>query len=173
MNERIRELRRELKKSQAEFGKALGLSQRAISEMEVGTNEITQRNFDAICKTFSVNPDWLRDGVGEMFVETREAIIQSVVAEFGLTPEETILVRMFLELDNEQRSQAMTFITDFVKTMAAKLGVANPLAPQRQKPDSELTPDEAAEAVRAEFTDKQAAAKRGITTSSVSITSSG
>lgn len=176
MNERIREIRKYKKLSQAEFGKAIGLSQRAISEMEVGSNEITPRNFDAICKTFNVNPDWLRDGVGEMFIETgtREAIIQSVVEEFNLTPAETILVRTFLELDNEQRAATIAFITNFGITMAAKLGVEPPVPQlQRQKPDSELTPDEAAEIVRQEFADRRAAEKRATITSSASIISSG
>ena len=170
MNERLRELRRKLGKSQAEFGKAIGLSQRSVSEMEVGSNTITQRNFDAICKTFSVNPDWLRNGVGEMFIETRETIIAGVVAEFGLTAEDAVLIRTYLELSPEQRAATMAFIKKFAANMAAQMGLP-PL--EDEKPDKDLTPDEAADIVRRERLEELEARKRGTSTSLASTGTNG
>ena len=172
MRERLRELRRALGKSQAEVGKAIGLSQRSISEMEVGTNEITERNFDAICKAFSVNPEWLRNGVGEMFIETapEEEIIQNVVKKFNLTDDDAILIRTYLELTPEQRAATMAFIKKFAANMAAQMGLP-PL--EDEKPDAELTREEIHAKIDAELDARDAARKRGASTLSAFTGSSG
>lgn len=170
MNERIRKIRKVKGMSQAEFGKAIGLSQRSVSEIEVGSNAITERNFDAICKAFSVNPEWLRDGVGEMFVETRDALVASVVAEYGLTEDDAVLIRTYLDLTPEQRAGVMAYIKKFAANMAAQMGLP-PL--EDEKPDYELSPDEAAEIIRQERAAQLAAEKRGTATSLASIGTSG
>ena len=170
MNERIRKIRKVKGMSQAEFGKAIGLSQRSVSEIEVGSNAITERNFDAICKAFSVNPDWLRNGVGEMFIESRDALVASVVAEYGLTEDDAVLIRTYLDLTPEQRAGVMAYIKKFAANMAAQMGLP-PL--EDEKPDYELSPDEAAEIIRQERAAQLAAEKRGTATSLASIGTSG
>jgi transcriptional regulator with XRE-family HTH domain len=70
INNRIRRLRKELKLSQCEFGKKIGLKQNAISYMENPNTTVTEQNIKAICSVFCVNETWLRDGIGEAFLET-------------------------------------------------------------------------------------------------------
>lgn len=166
MHERIRALRKLKGLNQTEFGAKIGLSQRAVANIEQSGN-VTERNFNAICKVFSVNPEWLREGVGEMFVETRDAMIQEVAEEFGLTPEETILVRSYLELPRESRAGVLEWAKNFAKKLAAEMGVELPNQ-QAVKADNELSPDEAADVIRQERADVLASAKRGTSTSSVS-----
>lgn len=161
MNERIRELRKELKLNQTEFGKAIGLTQKPVSEMEQG-GTVTERNFNAICKAFDVNPEWLRYGVGEMFLETREAIIREVAEEYKLTSSETALVRAFLELEPEDRAGVLKFAEEFSRKLAAEMGVELP-APQRQKPDSELTRAEKHALLDAELDAVESAARKRAT----------
>lgn len=169
MNERIRELRKLKEMNQTEFGAKLGLSQRAVANMEAG-GTITERNFDAICKAFNVNPDWLRDGVGEIFVETREALIQSLVDEFDLKPNEAVLLKTFLELPAEHRQGVLKWAENFARTMALQLGVD---FPKRQDMPAHPTTSQKREIANRELDDEEAAAKRGTTTSSVSITTLG
>ena len=71
MNERIKELRNTLKKSQEEFGKYLGLSKSGISEIEAGRRNVTEQHIIMLknCKEFNINETWLRTGNGEMFLE--------------------------------------------------------------------------------------------------------
>lgn len=69
MNQRIRVLRKALKLSQRAFGEKIGLKQNAISYMEKSGSTITEQNIRAICLQFSVNENWLRTGVGKMFLE--------------------------------------------------------------------------------------------------------
>lgn len=171
MKDRIKHLRKvELKLSQTAFGKKIGLSPQAIANIETGVTPLTERNFDAICKAFNVNPEWLRDGVGEMFVETRDAIVASVVAEFGLTDDDAILIRTYLELTPEQRAGVMAYIKKFAANMAAQMGLP-PL--EDEKPDAELTRAEKHAKLDVELDAEDSARKRGASTSSASTGSSG
>lgn len=72
MNERIKELRKELKLTQQEFADALNIKRGAIANYEVGRNEPIDAVISLICKTFNVNEEWLRVGVGDMFLELPE-----------------------------------------------------------------------------------------------------
>jgi len=72
MNTRIRELRNDLKMSQEKFGGRLGIGKSSISQIENGINGVTEQIFKSICREFNVNPEWLRNGTGDMFLESRQ-----------------------------------------------------------------------------------------------------
>lgn len=72
MNERIKELRKELKLTQQEFADELKISRGNIGAYEVGKNAPSDAVVSLICKTFNVNEDWLRSGAGNMFLELPE-----------------------------------------------------------------------------------------------------
>ena len=67
MNERLRELRKALKMTQAEFAAKLEMAQNSYSKIETGENSLTEKNIFLICLIFGVNEAWLRTGEGEMF----------------------------------------------------------------------------------------------------------
>ncbi|MCL1941214.1 MAG: helix-turn-helix transcriptional regulator [Synergistaceae bacterium] len=67
MHHRLRAVRKALKLIQSEFAKQIGLTQTALSMIEVGTNPITNKNIKLVCTAFNVNEQWLRTGEGEMF----------------------------------------------------------------------------------------------------------
>lgn len=69
MNDRIKTIRSALKLTQAEFGKRLGLSQNYIWMIERGDRTPSDRTLMDLCREFSVNEVWLREGIGPMFVE--------------------------------------------------------------------------------------------------------
>lgn len=68
MNERIKELRKVLGLTLEKFGERLGVGKTAISKIEKGENNVTDQMFKSICREFNVNPEWLKDGIGEMFI---------------------------------------------------------------------------------------------------------
>ena len=72
MNERIKELRKELKLTQHQFADELKISRGNIGAYEVGKNAPSDAVVSLICKTFNVNEEWLRVGVGDMFLELPE-----------------------------------------------------------------------------------------------------
>lgn len=71
MNERVKELRKALGLSGEKFGERLGVTRSAISDIERGRNSLSEGNILSICREFNVNEEWLRNGNGEMFIETK------------------------------------------------------------------------------------------------------
>lgn len=69
MNNRIREIRQHNNLSMKAFGDRLGISSAAVSKIETGINAPSEQTIRAICSEFSINRDWLVDGIGEMQVQ--------------------------------------------------------------------------------------------------------
>ena len=69
MNKRIRNLREDLALSRAAFGEKLGVSGDVINNLERGRVEPKEHIIKLICAEFSVNENWLRNGVGEMYIQ--------------------------------------------------------------------------------------------------------
>lgn len=69
MNDRIKKLRQTLGLSQDEFGRRLGVTRGAVTNIELKKVEPKPLFVDLICREFNVSEDWLRTGEGEMFVQ--------------------------------------------------------------------------------------------------------
>lgn len=67
MKERIAEVRKNARLSQAEMADRLGLSRNFISLIENGNRVPSDRTISDICREFGVNRVWLETGVGEPF----------------------------------------------------------------------------------------------------------
>lgn len=67
MKTRLKQVRKQLGLSQQDFGKALGVSNTAISKLENGENNVTDQMAKLICREFNVDYIWLTTGKGEMF----------------------------------------------------------------------------------------------------------
>ena len=65
--DRIRQVRKALGLRQGEFAKRIGLTQTALSMIELDRVALTEKNIKLICATFAVDEKWLRTGKGEMF----------------------------------------------------------------------------------------------------------
>ena len=81
MNERIKKLRQALNLSQDEFGKRLGVTRGAITNIELNKVEPKPLFVDLICREFNASENWIRAGEGEMFVEKTES--EELAAFFG------------------------------------------------------------------------------------------
>lgn len=80
MNERLKELRKNLGLTQQEFAERLGIKRNAVTNYEVGRNAPADMVISLICREFGVNETWLRTGEGPQFVElTRIEEIQKMV----------------------------------------------------------------------------------------------
>jgi Predicted transcriptional regulators len=76
--ERVKEIRKTLNLTLDKFGERIGLKKSSLSAIENGRNSLTEQTARAICREFNVNPAWLSDGDGEMFLETDNAIIATI-----------------------------------------------------------------------------------------------
>lgn len=81
MNDRIKKLRQALNLSQEEFGKRLGVTRGAITNIELNKVEPKPLFVDLICREFNASENWIRTGEGEMFVEKTES--EELAAFFG------------------------------------------------------------------------------------------
>lgn len=67
MNTRIKELRKSLNLTLAEFGEKISVSHTTVCDIENGKININNRIVKLICSEFNVNEEWIRFGRGEMF----------------------------------------------------------------------------------------------------------
>ena len=99
MYSRIRELRKDRDLSQAEIAKHLGMSQTGYSKYETGENAPSDAVISLICKTFNVNEAWLREGVGEMFLErTRDEEIANFIGSIQMDDKDSFKKRFISAL---------------------------------------------------------------------------
>ena len=69
MKDRIRQLRKELKLTQSEFGERIGIKGNTVTNYESGLRSPSDAIVVSICREFGVNEVWLRTGEGEPFQE--------------------------------------------------------------------------------------------------------
>ena len=85
MDERLKQLRKELGLTQQEFSDKIGIKRNTFAQYENGRNEPIDAVVRLICSTYNVNEEWLRTGAGEMFVSKNtnmrvQAWIEKVLA---------------------------------------------------------------------------------------------
>jgi len=108
VNERIKEIRHILNKSQREFAQAVYVSYGYLSEVETGRKETNDRLIHLISSTFSVNKHWLLTGEGRMFNSTPEEKMERMTSLFNeLYPEyQDFVLRQIDELIELQNIKA-------------------------------------------------------------------
>jgi transcriptional regulator with XRE-family HTH domain len=77
--ERVKELRKALDLTLEKFGEKLGVTKVAISNIEKGNRNLTEQMAKSICREYSANYEWLTTGEGEMFVESDEEFVDSML----------------------------------------------------------------------------------------------
>lgn len=70
MNERIKQLRKALDLTQQKFAERLGVKRNTVGQWECGINALTDQVITSICREFNVSEEWLRNGTGEMFLQS-------------------------------------------------------------------------------------------------------
>jgi len=94
MNTRLKELRKALKMTQAQFAAKLEMAQNSYSKIELGENSLTDKNMKLMSLLLGVNETWLRTGEGDMFVSESKANSE----------DEQDLLNMFRLLSPEMRA---------------------------------------------------------------------
>ena len=69
MKDRIKELRKNKKLTQAEFGERIGVKGNTITTYENGSRVPSEAVIKSICRVFNVNEDWLRTGQGDPYIQ--------------------------------------------------------------------------------------------------------
>ena len=118
-NERIRLIRKRFGLTMEAFGKKVGVAKNTISQVESGTNNVSNQLRTAIIREFNVRKEWLETGEGEMEVQrTRNQIIQDF-ADSCMDAPESFKARFVESLDrlsDEQWHQ----LAGIIETMVNK-----------------------------------------------------
>lgn len=118
MNERIKQIRKQLGLTLEEFGSRIGMGKSAVSKIEKGLNGTTDQTIRSICREFEVNETWLRTGEGDMFDQSSSSILSRVSAEYNLSSREQAMISAFLELNAADRSAIMRYVEKLVEKLA-------------------------------------------------------
>lgn len=113
MKERIKELRKALHMTQAEFGAVIGLGNTAIAGYEIGRRDPSDAVILSICREFGVSEAWLRYGDGAMFPpQTRNERLALLINDVMSDQPDSFRQRLFLalaDLNTEQWRAAEAF----------------------------------------------------------------
>ena len=120
MNERLKELRKALHLTQKVFAERIGAKQNTIATYEMGRNNPSDPVIHSICIAFGVNEDWLRNGVGDMFVTPATFSLDEYAQVNKLNKTEISIIRGFMELDPATRQAIYNiFVNAFNENNAA------------------------------------------------------
>lgn len=131
MNERIKKLRKTLNLTMEKFGQKLGVTKSSISSIESGRFNATDSMLKLICRECwngkFVNEEWLRTGVGEMFLELPQedevAGYVSDILENKNTPFYKIIIeimRTFNQLTPENQQVLLIYCKELLKNLQKK-----------------------------------------------------
>ena len=103
IHERLKYLRKHLNMTTRAFGASINMSGGAITNMEKGTRNITDRTIRDICHEHNVNPEWLINGTEPMFedltanLDINEEIKQLAMQYSLLKDDDRKLVKMMID----------------------------------------------------------------------------
>jgi|GEM_PF-881984 len=81
---RLKEVRKDVKLTQEDFAREIGVKGPHISQLEKGKSNPSDQFIKSICHRFSVNEPWLVKGEGEKYISLREVAREHVL---GIPPQ--------------------------------------------------------------------------------------
>jgi transcriptional regulator with XRE-family HTH domain len=106
INQRIKQLRKELKLTQSAFSSVITISAGQLACIETEKRIVNDRTVKLICDSFNVSDTWLRTGKGPVFVDDKDTKYTKLIALYDiLRPkyQEFILnaINTFLKMQEE------------------------------------------------------------------------
>lgn len=104
MKDRIKEVRKAENLTQQAFADRLGIKQNTVASYEMGRIGISDAVVTSICREFSINEHWLRNGIGEMKISKDEAFAD-ILADIVMEDDDFIidLVTAYRSLDKTSK----------------------------------------------------------------------
>lgn len=103
LKERVKQVRKDAKMKQEEFGEKIGISGASVAKIEKGTNNPSERTIKLICSEFNVNYLWLTEGIGQMYADYRGAILDELTDGFNLDALDRKIVAAYLDMTPAER----------------------------------------------------------------------
>ncbi|WP_303136356.1 helix-turn-helix transcriptional regulator [uncultured Eubacterium sp.] len=98
MNERLKRLRKTLDLTQQDFADRIGSKRNTVAKYETGTNVPSTAVISSICRVFNVNEEWLRNGVGDMFLPVNRNVEIAKLTKMLLNEESDSFKNRFVSM---------------------------------------------------------------------------
>ncbi len=120
--ERIKQVRKDAKLSQSDFGEKLGVSRSVINNIELDRNKngIQENIIKLICCVFNVNEDWLKNGKGHKYSLNIKTTLDTLAEEYNMSELEYTILSHYLALDINQRKAVENFIINLQNNLNIK-----------------------------------------------------
>ena len=133
MNNRICELRKALKLNQTEFGRSIGITTSGISDIEVGRRAVQERHIKLILSAYpDVSEKWLREGIGEMFVTSRN-LADELAKKYSFPDITRKMLIEYEKLGEDQQAAVLEYATKFVASIVGDAAIEEEVAAYRQE----------------------------------------
>ena len=83
IHERIKQVRAAVGLSQVKFAERMAISSGYLAEIELNNKTASERIIRLLVSEFNVSDDWLRTGVGNMFIEGVDAQLSRITSLFN------------------------------------------------------------------------------------------
>ncbi len=112
IHERLKYLRKRLNLTTRAFGASINMSGGAITNMEKGTRNITDRTIRDICREYGVNPEWMRSGT--------EPVFQDITEDLDVDEEVKQLAKQYNLLNERDRELVKRMIDSLAEKIEPK-----------------------------------------------------
>lgn len=123
MNERIKQIRRELGLTQTEFAERIGLKQNSIALIESGKRNISDQAVLSICREYGINEEWLRTGLGNQKCESINPI-DKLADRYTLSGFDKVFIEKYVNLAPSKRKIVMDFIMDVASSIPSDSSIS-------------------------------------------------
>ena len=123
IGDRVRDVRKTLSLTQKELSNALKMSENYVWQIEKGQRIPSDRTLDLICDKFSVNPVWLKTGIGEPFApQSRESRITDILSKAidGASTSRDRLIRALARLPDDAFPLIEQYILEAAENIQAE-----------------------------------------------------
>ncbi len=141
LGERIRYIRKELKMTQEEFGKQIGVKGNTMTGYERGTRNPSDAIINSICLVYNINQTWLRTGDGDdiFLAEANredEDSLEMLYSKYNCNALERNFLDAYFALKEQERYAFCAMIKKMFPSLSQIIG-ADPLAPTWYKVSNE------------------------------------
>ena len=130
MGERIKKLRQEKHLTQQKFADYVDVKRNTVALYEADKITPSAAVISLICREFSVNSEWLRNGEGEMFAPTPTDDLGAYFSKLGIGDKVQAIIRAYIALPSDKRR----IVDEYIDAVIAE-AIAEPAPVVEPKPD--------------------------------------
>lgn len=113
IGERIKQIRKDAKLTQKEFGAAIDVQRLVVASWEQGQKQPGRARLYVIAERFKVNPQWLIDGTGDIY--RADALNDATQDQLEID----VIKKLFDGLPDKYKKKILAALKEMIKTGAA------------------------------------------------------